>query len=53
MHTKSDTKTHIQNFIAYCQNQFFVQMKNIRSDNGSEFIIPSYYASLGILHQRS
>lgn len=28
-------------------------IKIIRSDNGTEFLMSSYYASLGILHQRS
>lgn len=52
MHNKSETMTHIHDFVAYCHTQFSMKIKTIWSDNGSDFIIPSYYASLGILHQR-
>src|SRR4051812_5725298 len=53
MHNKSETRLHIKNFISYCNTQFHSKIKTIRSDNGTEFIMPSYYASLGIIHQRS
>lgn len=33
--------------------QFSAQVKTIRTDNVLEFHMPSYYASLGILHQKS
>jgi len=35
------------------QTQFHVTPKCIRSDNGPEFLIPSFYESRGILHQKS
>lgn len=33
--------------------QFSCKIKNIHSDNGNEFLMTSYYASLGIVYQRS
>lgn len=53
MHNKFESITHIKNFIAYCQTQFSCKIKTIYSDNGIEFLMPSYHASLGILNQRS
>jgi len=35
------------------ETQFHVTPKCIRSDNGPEFLIPSFYESHGILHQKS
>lgn len=35
------------------QTKFHITPKCIRSDNGPEFLIPSFYESHGILHQRS
>lgn len=52
MHRKSETRTQIYNFVTYCQNQFSDNIKTIRIDYGSEIIMPFYYASLGILHQK-
>jgi hypothetical protein len=35
------------------ETQYNAKIKIVRSDNGVEFIMPEYYASKGILHQRS
>lgn len=53
MKNKSGTRTCVMHFITFVQNQFSVTVKSIRTDNGSEFNMPSYYASLGIHHQTS
>lgn len=48
---KFETRLHIKNFITYYQTQFSCKIKIIRNDNGTEFLMASYYVSLGILHQ--
>lgn len=48
MKNKSETIDCIANFITYIHTQFSVKIKAIRSGNGTEFCMPSYYASLGI-----
>lgn len=53
MHAKSETITHIENLINYSLTQFSCKIKTICSDNGNEFLMTSYYAYLGIVHQRS
>lgn len=53
MTNKYETRNLIQNFISYSQTQFSCSIKIIRSDNGPEFFMHSYYASLGIVHQWS
>lgn len=53
MKLKGETRTCITNFINYVQTQFSAKIKTIRSDNGLEFNMLSYFATLGILHQRS
>lgn len=50
---KHETQMHIQNFITMVQNQFGVAVKRIRTDNGLEFKMGTFYASKGILHQIS
>jgi len=50
---KSEVPFHIQNCISLIQNQHKVTPKIIRSDNGPEFILSAFYASKGIIHQRS
>lgn len=52
MCNKSETREHIKHFIVYCHNQFSWKIKTIWSDNGTEFIMPIFYASLGIIHQK-
>ncbi|KAG6676363.1 hypothetical protein I3842_15G147500 [Carya illinoinensis] len=53
LQTKSEARTSLQNFIALAATQFESQIKTIRSDNGAEFHMPSFYQSKGILHQRT
>jgi hypothetical protein len=35
------------------ENQFHTTPKIVRTDNGPEFSLPSFYASKGIIHQKS
>lgn len=50
---KPKFSSHIQDFITLIENQFHITHKTIRTDNGPEFDLPSFYSSKGILHQRS
>lgn len=50
---KSSARDCIKNFLTYISTQFFGKVKIIRTDNGTEFNMPSFYASFGILHQTS
>ena len=49
---KAEVSLHIQQFITLIENQFHITPKVLRSDNGPEFDLPSFYHSKGILHQR-
>jgi hypothetical protein len=53
MQHKSQTRNHIQQFLAMVETQFHTKIKSIRSDNGIEFIMPDFYASHGTFHQLS
>lgn len=53
MHTKVETRQIIMEFIAYIEMQFNSKVKIIRSDNGPEFLMHSFYALKGIIHQTS
>jgi len=50
LHTKSEVRNHIVNFIAYIENQFKTTVKTIRTDNGAEFAM-NFFFSKGIVHQ--
>ncbi|KAL0408303.1 UNVERIFIED_CONTAM: Retrovirus-related Pol polyprotein from transposon TNT 1-94 [Sesamum radiatum] len=53
---KSQTPTILKNFFTNIQNQFESYVKQVLSDNGSEFLRRDYqnlFTSLGIHHQRS
>lgn len=50
--TRAEVATHVKSFITMIQNQFHVTPKFVRSDNGPEFMLSDFYASLGILHQK-
>jgi transposase InsO family protein len=50
---KSEVSLLVQQFILMIENQFNVCVKTVRTDNGPEFLIPSFYASKGIIHQLS
>ena len=51
LHTKSEVRNHIVNFIAYIENQFKTTVKIIRTDNGAEFAMKKFFSSKGIVHQ--
>lgn len=51
MHLKFETQQILKDFITQVENQFDTKVKAIRTDNGAEFILHSYYASKGIIHQ--
>jgi hypothetical protein len=53
MKHKSEARTLLIHFIQMVANQFSKSIKVIRSDNGSEFKIPEFYSSKGIIHQTS
>jgi hypothetical protein len=53
MKNKSETRTHLINFISFIETQFNKKLKCIRSDNGPEFLMTSFYLSRGIIHHRS
>ncbi|KAL0404529.1 UNVERIFIED_CONTAM: hypothetical protein Sradi_2093700 [Sesamum radiatum] len=56
MRHKSQTPTLLKTFLKYAQNQFNSYVKNIRTDNGSEFFgrdCQSLFTSLGIFQQKS
>jgi len=53
MHNKSETRTHLTNFINFVENQFETKVKVIRSDNGHEFKMNEFFSSKGIIHQTS
>ncbi|XP_073225735.1 uncharacterized protein [Cicer arietinum] len=51
--SKSKVPSRVQNFVALVENQFGKFVKNIRSDNGPEFLLTEIYSMKGIIHQRS
>jgi len=53
MKHKSDTRDLLVNFINMAENQFDSKVKIIRSDNGLEFKLESFYTNNGIIHQTS
>ena len=53
MKHKSETSTLIVNFCSFVETQFGVKIKCIRSDNGKEFEMLSFFNSQGIVHQTS
>ena len=48
---KSETRIHIENFIAYVKNQFEKGAKIIRTDNGAEFAMKIFFSSKEIIYQ--
>jgi hypothetical protein len=53
MKNKSEARNHVQNFIKLIETQHNHYVKVIRTNNGPEFIMPSFYASKGIVHHPS
>ncbi|XP_068487969.1 uncharacterized protein [Phaseolus vulgaris] len=51
LHNKSEVRSHIIHFTVFVQNHFQTNIKTIRTDNGVEFAMSSFYASKGIIHQ--
>ena len=51
--SKAEVAHHVQSFIKMIQNQFHVTLKFIRSDNGPKFMLSDFYASCGIIHQKT
>ena len=53
MKSKSETATLLKQFIILVENQFTKTVKVVRTNNGLEFKIDSFYASKGIKHQNT
>ena len=53
MKQKSETGPLIQSFFNLIKTQFSVSIKMVRSDNGLEFQMPTFYAQHDTLHQKS
>jgi hypothetical protein len=53
MKQKSQTHSHLQSFINLVETQFPHKVKCLCTDNGPEFLMSDFFASKGILHQRS
>jgi len=51
--TKSEVPSHVKNFIQLIQTQHNITPKFIRSDNGPEYLLSDFFASKGIIHQKS
>jgi hypothetical protein len=51
--SKSEVSMLVQQFFIMIKKQFNTIVKCIRTDNGPEFLIPSFYAKKGIIHQTS
>ncbi|XP_050217429.1 uncharacterized protein LOC126668266 [Mercurialis annua] len=49
-HSKFDARLIVQKFCAYVNTQFKAKVKCIRTDDGLEFHMPSFYDSKGIIH---
>ena len=53
MKYKSQTSHLVQQFYFLILNQFNISIKQIRTDNGPEFSLVSFYAEKEIIHQKS
>jgi hypothetical protein len=51
--SKAEVSQHVKNFITLIENQYHITTRTIRSDNGPEFLLNSFYASKGIFHHKS
>lgn len=49
MTSKAEVSQHVMNFVQLIETQH----KTIRTDNGPEFLMPYFYSSKGIIHQKS
>jgi len=50
---KDKVSHHVQSFIKTVKTQFHITPKDVRSNNGPEFILTTFHVSLGIIHQKS
>lgn len=50
---KSDAQSCLKTFVALVKTQFAIKIKTIPSDNGLEFHLSDFYATKGIIHQRT
>ncbi|XP_019420736.1 PREDICTED: uncharacterized protein LOC109330924 [Lupinus angustifolius] len=50
---KSEVSSLLRDFVTIIENQFSNRIKVVRTDNGKEFLMGSYYSSQGIVHQTS
>lgn len=48
---KHEVSLQVLNFISLVEKQFSIFVKIVRTDNGPEFTLSSYYGSKGIEHQ--
>jgi hypothetical protein len=53
MKSKAETRQKLIDFVNLIDTQHNTKIKIIRSDNGVEFTMPTFYASKGIIHQTS
>ncbi|CAN1164864.1 Retrovirus-related Pol polyprotein from transposon TNT 1-94 [Linum perenne] len=53
MKNKSETRSLIESFCNMVKTHFSLSIKTIRSDQGAEFQMTSFFASNGIIHQTS
>lgn len=50
---KYEVQQAVQDFVLMIENQLEKKVQKIRSDNGPKFSLPKFYASKGIIHQKS
>lgn len=54
LNDKTEAPIHLRNFVAMAERQFEVQVKAMRSDNGSEFVcLTEFFQQKGIIHETS
>jgi len=52
MHAISENKNLLLNFVTYAKNQFGINIKTLRFDNGQEFTYIDLYNNVGAIHQK-
>jgi hypothetical protein len=53
MQHKSQTRFILQSFLTFVETQFHTHIKCLRTNNGNEFLMHDFYASKGVIHQRT